>query len=289
MKTSVRVRLTNHANSPSVDPLQILAISAGSGNGWEFSEAVLRESMPLWQGVECFIDHAWNERSVRDLAGLCVDPCWEKNSRGIRVTLKPVGPAAELLQRTAAQMVASSAPLPDLGFSADLLFNAEGTRVSQILQVFSVDLVVHPARGGKFLKPNPTLKEKYPMEEVQTQFSTQPSQPVQPAVVTPEGDEQRMQMCASLLESTLAAAQLPESVNTRLRDQFGGRLFNAPEFNTAVQEARQLISELSAGSLIQGAGRVSEMTSPEDQISAPCTICWGSAGRPTWRKFNRLD
>ena len=37
---------------------EIITISAGMGNGWEFSADVLRESLMLWDGVECFIDHA---------------------------------------------------------------------------------------------------------------------------------------------------------------------------------------------------------------------------------------
>ncbi len=271
MKTTsqqtVRVSLSGSIPAAGTQPLQILAISAGSGNGWEFDEAVLCESLPLWQGVECFIDHAWGERSVRDLAGLCVDPVWEEAQKGIRLTLKAVGPAAALLNEVAHQMTNSSEPRPDLGFSADLLFNAEGPHVSRILQVFSVDLVVHPARGGKFLNSTPTQKEISPMEEVQVNPST-----AETSVLTPEAsaaaENDRRQMCASLLESTLAAAHLPDAMNDRLRSQFGGRLFNAPELNQAVQEARQLVSELSAGSFIQGTGRISEMTSPEDQISA---------------------
>ncbi len=48
---------------------EILCITAGDGNGWQFSEDVLQASLGLWAGVHCFIDHAWASRSVRDLAG----------------------------------------------------------------------------------------------------------------------------------------------------------------------------------------------------------------------------
>ena len=60
-------------NSPLLprNPLEILAITAGVGNGWRFSPQVLRESLPLWDGVESFVDHALSPRSVRDLAGIC--------------------------------------------------------------------------------------------------------------------------------------------------------------------------------------------------------------------------
>ena len=103
------------------------------------------------------------------------------------------------------------------------------------------------------------------MEEIQTSLS-------QGGIHAPESAEesaeQRRQMCACLLESTLAAANLPEAVSTRLRSQFGGRTFNADELSKAVSDARQLVSDLNAGALIQGAGRVSEMHSSEDQIGA---------------------
>src|SRR5512141_264126 len=37
---------------------EILAISAGQGNGWTFCEACLRDSLALWDQVETFVDHA---------------------------------------------------------------------------------------------------------------------------------------------------------------------------------------------------------------------------------------
>lgn len=268
----LRTHLAGTTVWPMGDTLEILAISAGSGNGWEFSDTVLRDSLPFWQGAECFIDHAWNERSVRDLAGLCTDPVWAEDQHGIRLKLKAVGPAADLLTSVARQMQPGQEPLPDLGFSADLLFSAEGPQVTRILQVFSVDLVVHPARGGKFLPPTHSPKEIKEMEEVQTAFSQANPPVAAPATTQPpaasETDALRIQMCDCLLESTLAAAHLPEAVNSRLRGQFSGRVFSAPELTNAVSDARQLLSDLSAGLLIQGAGRISEMTAPEDQISA---------------------
>jgi hypothetical protein len=258
---AIRAHLAGSVLDPAGETLQILAISAGTGNGWEFSEAILRDSLALWQGVECFIDHAWNERSVRDLAGICTRPRWLTEQQGICLDLQAIGPGADLLMQTAHQMQKRNNALPDVGFSADLLFNAEDNRVSRILKVFSVDLVVHPARGGKFLENQESIQEE-PMEEVQTNLSTGTN----PAIVIEPGQHQ--QMCDRLLQSTLEAAHLPEPVNNRLRSQFSGRLFSTNELDQAIQDARGLLSELSAGSVVQGAGRISEMSSPEDQIGA---------------------
>ena len=122
---AIRAHLAGSVLDPAGETLQILAISAGTGNGWEFSEAILRDSLALWQGVECFIDHAWNERSVRDLAGICTQPRWLTEQQGICLDLQAIGPGADLLMQTAHQMQKRNNALPDVGFSADLLFNAE--------------------------------------------------------------------------------------------------------------------------------------------------------------------
>jgi hypothetical protein len=254
-----RVHLSGSAAWTASNPLRILAISAGSGNGWEFSEPVLRDSLPLWQGAECFIDHSWSEHSVRDLAGICADPAWDAEQRGIALSLKPAGPSAGLLGAMAGEMVSTAEPKPDLGFSADLLFTANGQQVERILRVFSVDLVIHPARGGKFIQPT-QAKEIKTMEEVQTNLSSAPA--------AEESETQRQQMCASLLDAALTAAHLPEAISGRLRGQFSGRVFEAGELDRAVADARQLVSDLNAGACIQGAGRISDVHSSEDQISA---------------------
>jgi len=274
-----RAHLTGSVSGQATEPLEILAISAGDGNGWEFGEAVLRDSLPLWQGCECFIDHSWCERSVRDLAGVCSDPGWDEGRHGIRLQLKALGPAAELLTSLATALQAESSPQPDLGFSADLLFNAEGPLVTRILKVFSVDLVMHPARGGMFLAPQiQSQKEKVDMEEVQTNMSngakpaaTQVTAPAVAAAAATDLDGLRLQLCATLLESSLLVAHLPEAVEKRLRSQFGGRAFEAQELTGAIQDARQLISDLSAGALVQSGAsidRISGMAAPEDQITA---------------------
>jgi hypothetical protein len=76
---------------------EILAITAGEGNGWKFSAAALKESIPLWDGVHSFVDHHWFGQSVHDLAGLCHSPVWDEQAQGVKLTLRPFGPAAPLL------------------------------------------------------------------------------------------------------------------------------------------------------------------------------------------------
>lgn len=219
---SHRERVTLQCSHPAQEEVEILAISAGSGNGWEFPADVLRESMPLWDGVECFIDHAWESRSLRDLAGVCHDPRWSESSQGVQLSLRPFGPAAEILRQSSTEMHQGSAPLPNIGFSADLVFSAAGRQVTRIEKVLSVDLVVRPARGGVFLPESEPVAQKISLQEkrmekeeikVNTSKSESPAQAIDQA--EPDSGIQS-QMCASLLEASLIAAHLPPSAECSL-------------------------------------------------------------------------
>jgi hypothetical protein len=258
-------------------PLEILAISAGTGNGWSFSAQVLRTSLPLWNGVESFIDHAAGIPSVRDLAGICSDPRWDELNKGVRLTLTPCGPAAEILTDLAQEMNELLPPRPKVGFSADLLFTASGDSVTRIEKVFSVDLVTTPARGGSYLNVPPAVpaastqpfeKEKQPMPEVKLQS------PEKSAEDTPTAES----LCASLLETTLATAQLPPALEGSLRERFSG-VFTPAALDTAISDARQLVSNLTDRKVVQSAGRISDIVSSGEQISAALHDLLG-AGRP---------
>jgi hypothetical protein len=286
--TSHRQRVALHSYQPGQQEIEILAISAGSGNGWEFPAEVLRGSLALWDGVECFIDHAWESRSLRDLAGVCHHPRWSEESQGVQLNLRPFGPAAGLLQQASEAMRTGSEPLPNIGFSADLVFSAAGRRVTRIEKVLSVDLVVRPARGGVFL-PVPVMSEEPPnlqislqeksMEIEKQEKSTDGEAALQPADTAGQESSLKAQMCASLLEASLAAARLPVSAEGSLRARFGGREFQPVELQQAVAETRKLVSELTGGSVIQGAGFISEVVPPEDQVNAALHDLLG-ASRP---------
>ncbi len=80
-----RQRLALEVQPVSPERFEILAITAGSANGWEFPVEALRESLALWEGVNCFIDHDWNSRSVRDIAGVLRKASWDEQAQGIAV------------------------------------------------------------------------------------------------------------------------------------------------------------------------------------------------------------
>jgi hypothetical protein len=295
-----RARFNAWGSCSPTGAIEIIAITAGEGNGWQFNAGVLRESLSLWDGVECFVDHAWSSRSVRDLAGVCSSPQWDEPRQGIRLQLTPFGPASQVLVDLAESAVEPSLPQPRVGFSADLLFMALGGEVTHIEKVFSVDLVAYPARGGGFLplpeaassspvsaatlsSPKEKRMESNPIKQVtaqadpatREQLSTAPDS-VDAASPAPAQDS-REQMCACLLDATLAAAHLPSALDASLRARFGGTVFQPPVLQSAIHEARQLVSELSGGAVIQGAGRISGMISSEDQISAALHDLLGAA------------
>lgn len=147
-----RRRMSAEGQPAGPGRFEVLAMTAGEGNGWFFDAGVLRESLSLWNGVECFIDHSLSERSIRDLAGVFNEAEWDETARGVRLKLKPAGPGGPLLCEVGKEVIRQSEPKPKIGFSADVLFTAKGKTVEQILKVYSVDLVYNPARGGAFLR-----------------------------------------------------------------------------------------------------------------------------------------
>ena len=273
-----RARFNTRFCSAAPGKIEIIAISAGSGNGWEFAPEVLRESLPLWQGVECFIDHDWKPRSLRDLAGVCASPRWSESRQGVLLSLRPFGPAAALLESAAEALTDSDTPAPRVGFSADLVFSAAGRQVTRLEKVLSVDLVVHPARGGAFVSQaraggqNLSKQEEMNME---TQ-STYPESANENSSALPVGEVQA-QMSASLLEATLAAAHLPPSAENNLRVRFEGKPYEAGALQQAIDETRSLISDLTGASVIQSAGSLSISATPEDQVNAALHDLLGAA------------
>ena len=267
----------------AIDPqrFEILAITAGQANGWQFDGAVLQRSLKLWEGVHCFIDHKWQARSLRDMAGVLSNVRWDEPSQGIRAELRAIGPAADLLRDIGRQVLT---PQPDqpavrVGFSADILFNGRGKKVEEILRIFSVDLVFNPARGGMFVRalnhiqPNFEAQGGTTMQETienEVQTSPQGAQESTPGVESQlqELRAMRQQMSTWLLENSLANARLPKAMTERLRLQFAERSFAPAELQTAIQEARQLLAEVSAGTQVVGPARVEGMLEPGERLQA---------------------
>src|SRR3970040_1715391 len=89
MESEQRVNLSATGWVNPSGQFEIDAITAGEGRGWMFSAEVLKESVPLWDGVECFVDHGgwFGGRSVRDLGGVFQNPRWSDETQGVRLDL----------------------------------------------------------------------------------------------------------------------------------------------------------------------------------------------------------
>ena len=136
--------------TPSGKGIEVLAITAGIGNGWTFPAAVLQASTPLWDKAQCYTDHTPGNHSVRDLGGVLSDPQWDEGAQGVRAVLVPTGPAAQVVRDVAEAAIAN--PTLPIGLSADILMRVDKKTVLEISKVNSLDIVTHPARGGKFIR-----------------------------------------------------------------------------------------------------------------------------------------
>ena len=261
---------------------EVLAITAGVGNGWEFSAEVLQVSLALWDGVECFVNHSLDGRSIRDLAGLCFEPVGNAAARGVQVVVRAMGPSGLVLEQLGREVLAAkTARKPRVGFSADVVFVAEGKRVTRIVRVNSLDLVFNPARGGAFVRALNSV-EGIDMAEEQGKYDVQLQDDLAAArsllavqqekdKLTAEADAARAvraSMCGYLLESGLAAAKLPGAMAEHVRKQFQGKVFEASELDGAITSARELVGQLMAGQVVQGPGRISAMFDSKDQLQA---------------------
>ena len=264
--------------APAAGGFEIIAITAGEGNGWQFGADCLRDSVGLWEGANTFIDHSqpWEGHSIRDLAGVCCGASFDEDCLGIRLQLKPGGPSGALLTAVGSEWLESSEPKPKIGFSADLIFNAVGKEVRQILRVVSLDLVIHPARGGSFLRAIQSVNDLFNQQE----------EKIMPALLMKADEPSSNQgsaspaktelgVYASLLDSRLARERLPETLTCRIRSQFAGKEFQAVELEEAVLSARQLMADLQGGQAVSGIGRVSEMRTSGERLQAAVDDLFG--------------
>jgi len=305
---SQRCRFGMTGQASASGKFEILAITAGQANGWQFDAQVLKQSMALWEGVHCFVDHAWASRSVRDIAGVVRSPVWDEAAQGIRAELQAFGPASALLSELGKQVLESKTS-SQVGFSADILFNGKGKHVEKILRIFSLDLVYNPARGGAFLRALNQLQSTNLNQgedkmneltnsesnlEIHLQEEEQAIRKLHADQARPKGQEGeakearklRRQMCAYLLDSGLSASKLPKPVAERLRAQFADKIFEAAELQTALEDARKMVSELSAAALVNGPGRVHAVFDSRDRLQAAVDDLFGA---PRDEKLRSLE
>ena len=258
---------------------EITAISAGEGNGWQFSAECLRNSVPLWEGVEIFIDHHNGPgRSLRDLAGIGFQASFDEAKAAIQLKLRPSGPSGRLLQAVGSEWLAAEQPRPKLGFSADVIFSADGQNVKEILKVISLDLVYRPARGGIFNRVlnQLTIKKESMMNQVEETIENHEESAASERQAV---QDTLLQAKQTLLALKLQESRLPEASQAFIRKQFQDKTdFDAQEIADAILNQRELLAAFASPGGIQSAGRIEEMKSGRERLQAAADDLLG-AGR----------
>jgi len=234
----------------------ILAINEGEakGHGISFSAAVLKDSLPLWDELPCFLDHPsfFAGQSVRDLAGAFHNPSWDESEKGIRLQLIPNGPASSDLTALREAAKADQAIMKAIGFSAVLRLQYKNSgEVTKIISVASCDTVIDPARGGKFLsaqypigrasvKQASSISATRVAKEGGTMSQTNP-QTAAPAIEDEEQEE--------VVENQTAAGDDPNV--TALRN-LSGTQDTIAQLNQDAQASRAVLTQMYANLLTTG-------------------------------------
>ena len=224
----------------------VLLIRAGTANGLRFSEELLAYAAGQFQGAPVFVDHQPRGqpfRSVRDLVGQVSHAHYDETLAAIRGRLS-LARQSRWLQ----ELIATFGEQPHiLGLSADLWLrrDREG-RVLAIETVNSVDIVVHPAAGGRFLPAGEAdtasrerqeqatataiephirnggipMSEQSSVERIQTASQTPPDpQPLSPDP-RPPTPGLSLELRAALAEWSIERAKLPPALKDGLRAAF---------------------------------------------------------------------
>ncbi len=274
-KVTIHAQLAGEQPRDDAGKYLVLFIQAAEANGFTFSRQVIEDSAPLWENANVFVDHSFWGRSVRDLGGVLSKVHFDDLENGLTAELTPCGPSAEIVHE-AARIMLGTPPLPDLGFSADLIFSADTeNNVGKILQPLSVDLVVDPAFATKFIRQ---LNQKgvHPMAD--------PKTPVPSADDTADLrsliQAQQIEAGRQLLELKLSNAGLPEPAEKEIRTRFDGHPFKPAELDTAVQAWKDSLAAATAPDEIKGPARFHSMFDSKDQIQAAIDDLVGAPREP---------
>jgi len=291
-------RITLNLDPPSKH-LDVVIIAAGEAKGLVFRPELLQAYAAKFERIPCFIDHAGpldegrpGGRSVRDLAGFIHSVHYDQVKQALVGKL-------HLYQR--AQWIAGLAreisDEPFFGLSADLWVRCQEEEVQAIEFVNSVDIVVNPAAGGRFLRePQPPDEEVDIMSDVpkaqrlqQAQGGGQmPSSPkpqgakAQPAENGPKVlAEQRRpdgaqptgaDLNRQVIELKLQVSGLPAEACRTIEQQLaansrrhGGREPSVEQAEALIAAFRDAYSQAQAHSTIKGLGRIQRLVEPLDK------------------------
>ncbi|HUV94103.1 MAG TPA: Mu-like prophage major head subunit gpT family protein [Anaerolineae bacterium] len=282
-------RITLNMDPPS-QHLDVVIIAAGEAKGLRFGPELLQTYAGKFERVPCFVDHAGpldegrpGGRSVRDLAGFVHSVHYDQVKQALVGKLY-------LYQRAQwiADLAGEASDVPFFGLSADLWVRCQEKEVQAIEFVNSVDIVVNPAAGGRFLdEPQPRHEEvdtmsNAPEAERLRQADDRRSGPIggaqapfrpveeespardgrKPGDSKPATGDLRRQ----IIELKLQVSGLPSEACRTIEQQLGqdGSIEQAEGLIAAFREA---YSQAHAQSAIKGLGRIGRLVEPLDKIT----------------------
>jgi hypothetical protein len=299
------IRVTLGKVTPGDGPeFAVTLMRAGVANGYTFPPAVLRASLPLWEGATAFVDHSLWGRSVQDVCGSFYDTGFDAGEKAIVGVFRPAGRAGEAVAAIARQIVEdrdNGLPVPNVGLSADMWLRYDGGQVVQeIAEVISVDVVFDPAAGGAFERVlNSVDNGQLAISKGGCQMGKElQSGAGQAGNLSPDGrglpaqaastrasEELLRAQCASMLNSALAATDLPGPFVEHVRAQFADRAFTPADLDAAIEAQRQIWARLGEHGVVRGLGRV-EMQDGMDRLRMATEHLFGL---PVQGDFERLS
>lgn len=299
------------AGAASTTAWQVVIIQEGEANGLYFPFAALAEAAPRFEGAPVFVDHASpadrarpGGRSVRDLVGRITAPTAEAQGRRVVARL-----ALARQARWLCETIRSLAAYPQLlGLSADLWVRARPSAgiktVTAIDAVNSVDIVVNPAAGGRFLVPIPqtlakedtlSMTDDQTRTRVQTALnaaptpqSPSPAPPAQEAAAFEVSNGEMALLRRELINVRLAASKLPEP----LKDTARALAEAAPDTGKALEAIGALERQWAdavAPSAIRGVGQVLSMRTGLERIELAFERLMGLPETAAHREVERLS
>ena len=265
--------------------LGVVVIRAGAANGLLFPAGVLARSAAAFEGAPCFVDHAGpldagraGGRSVRDLAGYLRGVRWDEGRQAILGRLRLVSQAAWV-----GALARELGDEPFFGLSADMWVRREGKEVRAIESVHSVDVVVNPAAGGRFLGSSSEHRKE--ASEMRTEGEVQRVQVAEE--YTPRCDDcepsgqgaadlgpgaerlsQEVQaLRTELMETKLAHSGLPAPLVEAVRAQFRGHTPSSAELDEEIARFRSAWAQALTGATIKGLGEVQGMVTPLEKVT----------------------
>lgn len=287
-------------------PLGVVVMRAGTANGLSFGADVLERAAPLCAGVPSYVDHAApadalrpGGRSVRDLAGALVAARYDGARRAIVGELRLFSRAAWV-----GALAREAAGLGPLGLSAVVWLDVQEGRVLRIREVESVDVVMNPAAGGRFLPhaardlarttPQEGATENMGTEITSTQEadtrtvrvasarpatregdSLAPDAPTagreresaSPDAAHDDHDALRERVDRLQMELSLERSGLPDEARADIRARFAGRAPDPRAVEEAIDLYRAALGRAAAAGSIRHLGRVTDVLAPVDRVT----------------------